>query len=69
MGAERLICPTCGKPAWEDATGDERGQDPPFTCSPLRCSEWKVVGKATKRHPLTGNRTILRVIDGGHDGD
>jgi hypothetical protein len=61
-GQDRRICPECEKPIWEDATEDERKQEPPFTCSPLRCSAWKLVGKATKPHPLTGNRTMLRVV-------
>lgn len=60
----RVVCPECGHPCYEDATEDERMADPPRTCSPLRCAAWKVVGKATAPHPLTGARTILRVMDG-----
>lgn len=68
--ADRMLCPSCNKPAWEDATEAERMAEPPHTCSPLRCDQWRVVGKATKPHPLTGHRTILTVIDGaGEQGE
>jgi hypothetical protein len=52
---------------YEDATEAERLADPPRFCSPLRCGMWKVVGRATKPHPLTGARQMLRAIDGGAD--
>lgn len=60
--AERRICPTCRQPPWEDATEAEREAKPPFFCSPLRCSAWKVVGKATAPHPITGAQTMLRLL-------
>lgn len=65
--SERVLCHVCGKPGLFDATEEEQAMDPPGFCSPLRCSAWKVVGKMTKPHPITGGRTMLRVIDGGED--
>jgi len=67
--ADRRICPRCGEPIWEDATESERMADPPSICSPLRCAAWRVVGKATKPHPLTGVRTMLTLVDGGRRAD
>lgn len=62
--AERRICPRCEKPMYEDSTEAERIMDPPGFCSPLRCSAWTVIGKATKPNPITGARTMLRVVAG-----
>lgn len=62
--SERQICPRCEKPLYEGATEVERNADPPFTCSPLRCSAWRIVGKATTPHPITGARTMLSVVKG-----
>lgn len=63
--AERKLCPECGNPGPEDATEAELLADPPRMCSPLRCSAWTIVGKATKPHPITGRQNMLRVIKGG----
>jgi len=59
----RRVCPECGHPIWEDATEQEREATPPQICSPLRCSAWKIVGKATSPNPVTGARTMLRVVE------
>jgi hypothetical protein len=59
--SERRVCPACGLPIWEDATATER--DTRGFCSPRRCSAWKVIGRATPPHPITGARTILRLVD------
>ena len=62
MSDTRVRCPVCGHPSLMEATAEERAADPPRMCSPLRCSAWKVVGKATAPHPITGARTMLRVV-------
>ena len=62
--AEALICPQCGLPC--PGSHDEATAIPPDqpTCNPLRSPKcWRVVGKATKRHPVTGNRNLLRLIN------
>lgn len=58
---DRRICPMCDKPIWEDATEAERMASPPHTCSPLRCTAWSVVGRATAPNPVTGARSMLRL--------
>jgi len=63
VASDRRICPRCGHPIWEDATEDERIAEPPRICSPLRCKAWTVIGRATPPHPITGARTMLRLVD------
>lgn len=58
---ERPLCPVCGYVDCFVATTEER--DAGHLCSPMRCSAWKVIGKATPPHPLTGARTMLRLVD------
>lgn len=63
----RCTCSACGKPPWEDATKEERTAEPPRFCSPLRCSAWRITGRATQPHPVSGYRRMLRLVEGGED--
>jgi hypothetical protein len=43
---------------------DEEGQPQKF-CNPLRSPDcWRITGKATAPHPITGARTMLTLIKG-----
>ena len=55
------VCPACGYVSPFEATPEER--EAGHLCSPLRCSAWTVIGKATQPHPITGARTMLRLVD------
>lgn len=50
------LCPVCGQASVADGG----------TCSPLRCSAWKVIGKTTKPDAL-GMKRMLIVVEGGRD--
>lgn len=56
-----MNCPKCGLPM---DPYDEEGQPQKF-CNPLRSPDcWRITGKATAPHPITGARTMLTLIKG-----
>jgi hypothetical protein len=55
----------CSQSRTHDADGNEIAY-----CSPIRSPDcWKIVGKATAPHPLTGAQHMLTVIEGGKTDD
>lgn len=65
---DKRVCPKCSRVYIEDATDADFDATPRNVCSPLSqppCPAWKVIGKATQPHPLTGARTMLTVVSDG----